>query len=285
VNWSEDILDDAAVAELIEDAELRVHPIPERGVVRVPSAVSFLTGFDRWTVEEYDGVAPIVRAHVAAAVRRRDGRAVLRTTRERVRDFMMAPLDQMKPETRQQLVTLHSDVETIGGERLGQPHLFFEAVGAAVRRARSRLERELAEQALDTLEDDEWLVLDGLLSRSPVAANHPRVLGVVQSRGAQFLAGMELERALTLPAGHRTSVFLLAGGHTRTDVYSWYLRLWSREGKDLLHGLLRIEARAHEATVRQASELSGWLFAERAPLATLYPLHHVEEYLRSRAGA
>jgi len=59
----------------------------------------------------------------------------------------------------------------------------------------------------------------------------------------------------------------------------------------LLYGLLRIEGRAHPDTVAQASELSGWLWAERAPLATpatrwdrlLYPLHQVEEYLKALA--
>jgi len=59
----------------------------------------------------------------------------------------------------------------------------------------------------------------------------------------------------------------------------------------LFYGLLRIEARAHPDTVARASELSGWLFAERAPLATpatrwdrlLYPLHQVEVYLKALA--
>ena len=114
---------------------------------------------------------------------------------------------------------------------------------------------------------------------------------MIKSHGAQFLEGRGLERALTLPAGYRTSVFAVRGGHTRTEVYSWYLRLWPWEGNDLLYGLLRIEARAHPDTVARASALSAWLWTERAPLATpatrwdrlLYPLHHVEEYLKARA--
>jgi hypothetical protein len=59
----------------------------------------------------------------------------------------------------------------------------------------------------------------------------------------------------------------------------------------LQYGLLRIEARADRVTIARAPALSGWLLAERAPLATpatrwdrlLYPLHHVEEYLKARA--
>jgi hypothetical protein len=74
-------------------------------------------------------------------------------------------------------------------------------------------------------------------------------------------------------------------------VYSWYLRLWPWEGNDLLYGLLRIEARADAATIAAATATSGWLLAERAPLATpdtrwdrlLYPIHDVETYLKARA--
>ena len=86
-------------------------------------------------------------------------------------------------------------------------------------------------------------------------------------------------------------MFRARGGHARNEVYSWYLRLWPWEGNDLLYGLLRIEARAHAATVAAATATSGWLVAERAPIATpdarwdrlLYPLHDVENYLQSRA--
>src|SRR3989454_8705305 len=164
-------------------------------------------------------------------------------------------------------------------------------VEARVRRGGARIERDLAEQAMNDIGPDEWLVIDGLLSRSPDVARHPRALGVIKSHGTQFLEGRGLERALTLPAGHRTRVFAVRGGHTRTEVYSWYLRLWPWEGNDLLYGLLRVEARPDPASVALASELSGWLVAERAPLATpatrwdrlLYPLHNVEEYLKARA--
>src|ERR1044072_1675450 len=123
------------------------------------------------------------------------------------------------------------------------------------------------------------------------AAPPPRAPGLTKSHGAQFLEGRGLERALTLPAGHRTSVFAVRGGHTRTEVYSWYVRLWPWEGNDLLYGLLRVEARADPETIAQAPFLSSWPYAERAPLAPpatrwdrlLYPLHHVEEYLKARA--
>ena len=286
-----DAADRLAAADVVEDAELEAHAVPDRRPASIPPAVSFLNGMERWSVVAYDGVAQIVNAYVAAAVCRRDARGVLRATLERSRAFAIAPMDRVSPALRPLLEQAAPDIEPVDGELVGQPARYLEQVESTVRRARAHLERELAEACIDTLGADEWLVLDGLLSRSPAVARHPRALGVIKSHGAQFLEGRGLERALTLPAGYRTSVFAVRGGHTRTEVYSWYLRLWPWEGNDLLYGLLRVEARADRETVTRASALSGWLWAERAPLATpatrwdrlLYPLHHVEEYLKARA--
>ena len=283
-----DEVEAGARADLVEGNELATHPIPEP---RIPNPVSFLNGIERWSVVAYDGVVQVVNAYVAAAVRRRDATGGLHTTFERSRSFAIAPLDRMTPMVRQALDQSVADIESVPSELVEQPARYLEMIEATVRRARARMERELAEEALDDLAADEWLVIDGLLSRSPDVARHPRALGVIKSHGAQFLEGRGLERALTLPAGYRTSVFAVRGGHTRTEVYSWYLRLWPWEGNDLLYGLLRIEARAHPDTVARASALSAWLWTERAPLATpatrwdrlLYPLHHVEEYLKARA--
>jgi len=281
----------AGAADIVEGTELQVYPVPERSAARIPDDVSFLDGMQRWNVSVYDGVAPIVQAYIAAAVQRRDVHGVPRTTHERSRDFVIAPVDAMHPARRETLVANCPDLELIPADRVGQPAQFLETVEASVRRARARLERELAEACSESLVGDAWLVVDGLLSLSPKVARHARVLGVIKSHGQQFLEGRGLERALTLPAAHRTSVFVVRGGHTRTEVYSWYLRLWPWEGNDLLYGLVRVEARAHADVVARAAEISGWLLAERAPLATpdarwdrlLYPLHHVEEYLKSRA--
>jgi len=276
---------------MVEDSELQTHPIPPNPQPLIPSPVSFLNGIQRWSVVAYDGVAQIVNAYVAAAVCRRDDRGVLHATFERSRAFAVAPLDRLSPTLRPVLQQAVPDIEPLDGELVGQPARYLDQVESTVRRARAHLERELAEAATAALGADEWLVLDGLLSRSPAVARHPRALGVIKSHGAQFLDGRGLERALTLPAGYRTSVFAVRGGHTRTEVYSWYLRLWPWEGNDLQYGLLRIEGRADSETIARASALSGWLLAERAPLATpatrwdrlLYPLHHVEEYLKARA--
>ena len=282
---------EAQPADLVEDAELQTHALPDRSVARIPGAASFLAGIERWSVVAYDGVVQIVNAYVAAAIRRRDERGRLHTTRERTRAFAVAPVERMRASLRQRLEQAAPDLEPIDAELVEQPARYLERVEGTVRRARAAIERDLAESWMRAARGDEWLVLDGLLSRSPAVARHPRALGVIKSHGAQFLEGRGLERALTLPAGQRTSVFAVRGGHTRTEVYSWYVRLWPWEGNDLLYGLLRVEARADAETIARATELSGWLWAERAPLATpatrwdrlLYPLHNVEEYLQALA--
>jgi hypothetical protein len=197
----------------------------------------------------------------------------------------------MTPERRRALTEHCPDVVEISIEEAAQPGRVLELARRAVDRARQGLERDLAERCLARLDNAEWLVVDGLLSVSGKLAGHPRALGVIKSHGAQFFTGMDLERALTVPAAHRTSVFRARGGHARNEVYSWYLRLWPWEGNDLLYGLLRIEARADAATIAGATVTSGWLLSERAPLATpdarwdrlLYPLHDVETYLKARA--
>jgi len=279
--------EEVAGAELVEDARLAIHPVAPASA---PGAVTFLDGIQQWAVVGYDGVVPIVRAYVAAAGRRRDAGRRLRTAGEESRELAVAPLSLLRPAVRIALEESGVTVLDLPGEATGQPGPMLVAAQQAVNAERVRVETALAERLAVGLRAGEWLVVDGLLSESARLAGHERTLGVIKSHSAQYFEGEELQTALTCPAGARTSVFR-PRGRARHEVYSWYLRLWSWEGNDLLYGLLRIEARAHAATVAAASAVSGWVAAERAPLSTpdarfdrlLYPIHDVETYLRSRA--
>jgi hypothetical protein len=204
---------------------------------------------------------------------------------------VIAPPAVLSPERRRAIEAAGLEIAPLEEPALGQPGRMVEAVRRDVHRARQALERTVAERTLSALEAEAWLVVDGQLAVSALLARHPRTLGVIKSHGAQFLEGRHLERALTLPASHRSSVFRVLGGHGRTAVDSWYLRLWPWEGNDLHYGLLRIEARADAVPSGRAAALSGWLLGERAPLVShdartdrlLYPIHDVETYLRSNA--
>ena len=276
-----------AAADVLEDAELATHAVSGPAA---PPPAAFLDGIQQWRVVGYDGIVPIVRAYVAAAVRRRGVDKRLRTALEAAREFAVAPLAALGGEQRAALEA-HIDVVDLPDLAPSQPGPVLEAARRAVDGARQTLERALAERALRLLGEREWLIVDGLLSVSGKLAAHPRALGVIKSFGTQFFEGEALRRALTVAMGQRTSVFRARGGHARNDVYSWYLRLWPWEGNDLLYGLLRIEARAAEETIAEAGGVSSWLLGERAPVSTpdarwdrlLYPIHDVETYLRSRA--
>jgi hypothetical protein len=100
--------------------------------------------------------------------------------------------------------------------------------------------------------------------------------------------GADLERYLRLPAGHRTPMFE-PPARSFAPVVSWALRLWPWEGRDVFHGLVRVEVAPSAATTEHADRLSRWLLAERVPLSTpdprwdrlLYGIHAVEQYLKA----
>ena len=135
---------------------------------------------------------------------------------------------------------------------------------------------------------DGWLVLDGSLSVSPRWAEDPRMVAISKSHSILPFDGADLEQYLRLPCAHRSSVYAPAT-RSLAPVRAWGLRLWPWEGKDLLHGLVRVEvAPANESTER-ANEISRWILAERAPVSApdrrwdrlLYGIHSVEQYLKA----
>ncbi len=279
-------------ADPVEDGQLQVHSLA--GVPALwPRAVGFLDGIEYWRVVGYAGVTPIVQAYVAAAIRWRgappDRRP--RTVAEEAEELAITRLDLLPNAVRRALEERRVHVVEIPTEDAGQPARALPAARVEVQKARATLERRVGERSLDALGAEEWLVVDGVISDSPALSAHPRTLGVVKSHGAQYFEGAELERALTLPAGQRTSVFRPTIRGARREIHSWYLRLWPWEGNDLLYGLVRVEVRAHRDTVALASAVSSWLMRERVPLATpdrrwdrlLYAIHDVETYLRARA--
>lgn len=273
--------------ELVEDPDLQVHLVAR---AEPPAGMAFLDGIQQWKVIGYDGVAPIALAYVAAAVRRVGPDRRMVTVATGSREVVLAPEATWTVARRQAIGASGLDPVSVAVDP-GQPAAAIEALRRAIHHERQSLEKALGESAARQLGGDEWLVVDGQLSVSASLARHARTVGVIKSHGAQFLEGRHLERALTVPAGHRTSVFRVLGGHGRTAVSSWYLRLWPWEGHDLHYGLLRIETRAADDAIEWASRIGGWLLALRAPLAApdarfdrlLYPVHDVEAFLRSRA--
>ena len=130
--------------------------------------------------------------------------------------------------------------------------------------------------------------MDGALTESPLWSSDPRMVGISKSHATLPFEGEDLDRYLRLPPGHRSSIY---APQTRslTPVHEWALRLWPWEGKDVFHGLVRVEVSPANGTPETADRLSRFVLAERAPLSApdhrwdrlLYGIHSVEAYLRA----
>lgn len=277
-----------ATADHVEGAAIEA--VDLGGPATPPDRISFLDGIQRFAVEGRIGLVPVVRGYVAAAALRRES-GVLHVADVEAEEFLVVPLRQLTDEQRQALgsagLPMH---EPVGGER-AHPIVDVQLAAQAVEERREAVELRVARRHLAT-SPDEWLVVDGSIAGlSEASTAESKVLGVIKSHETQFLAGRDLDVALTLPVGHRTSVFARGGG-ARARVFTWYLRLWPWEEHDLLHGLVRIECPATTGALAEATSVSRWLLAERAPLSApdgrwdrlLYPVRQVETYLRANAG-
>jgi hypothetical protein len=271
-------------AAMVEDAELAWHAVGPSEPW--PGTLAFLNGVQRSRLLAYAGTAPVVVGEVAAAVRERRDRTLVTVVESRHllvlgRPAALAAAGALPDVFRS--VALPDDEP-------GHPARDLANASRALDRARGALELELGERyrALS----DGWLIVDGALSESPVWAADPRMVAISQSHATLPFEGPDLERFLRLPQGHRSSVY---SPPTRSvaPVRQWALRLWPWEGKDVFHGLVRIEVAPANGDPETADTLSRRLLAERAPLSTpdprwdrlLYGIHSVESYLRARRPA
>lgn len=247
-----------------------------------PEPIAFLDGTQRYEVVGYAGVTPIVHATIAAAVLvRRDRQLKVFARHER----------RLVVSREQVLDSLQDELDGAVGVAIpekGSPHVVADLQLAAreVDKYRGHLE---VEAGIDfRRESDAWLVVDGSLGDSRDWASDPRMIGVSKSHATLPFDGADLEAYLRIQPGHRSPVFQ-PKGHRYFPVYSWALRLRPWEGKDLLHGLVRLEAAPIRETIESADQLSRWLLAERSPVSMpdprwdrlLYGIRSVEQYLRA----
>jgi hypothetical protein len=249
-----------------------------------PGLLAYLDGVQQSQVIAYAGASPLVAAEIAAAVRERHDRRLKTVVevRRRLALGRRAALEAAGDAIAGMItVTLPEDQA---------PHPVRDLVNAsrALDRARGELEIEVGEQYRAMSEG--WLLVDGALSDSPRWAGDPRMVGISKSHSVLPFEGSDLERYLRLPVSHRSSVY---APETRSvaPVSAWGLRLWPWEGRDLLHGLVRIEVAPVNGSTEQADAISRWVLGERAPISTpdrrwdrlVYGIHSVEQYLKARA--
>jgi hypothetical protein len=273
--------------------------------------VAFLDGTQHAELIGYVGTAPIIGAVVRAAVRLRHDRK-FGLAAERARRLVIGRRDALDA-----FGELPAGYEPVVFDDESDPHPIRDAQSARglVDRARAGLEIEVAREfrtgealVLSAAKDlkppcdtnpggpslrsgrGAWLVVDGSLAASPDWSTDPRMIGVVKSHAMLPFMGDELETYLTLPRGHRTSLFAPESRRV-TPLYSWALRLHDFAGRDLFHGLVRIEAPATDETRERADTISRHLLAERAPMSNdpradrlLYGIHDVERYLGAQGA-
>jgi PAS domain-containing protein len=276
-----------ATARVVEGA--RVRAVPVGPAEAAPDGIGFADGIQRWGIEGHFGLVPVARGQIAAGVLVRAGGA-LRAAVRLEEEFLVVPADRLGARERAAISGVGLPVYDADGESRPHPYLDRWAVAQVVERRREALEREACRAFLDA-RPEAMLVVDGGLAGLRHLPGAARAIGIAKRHETQFLDGPELEVALTLPAGSRSSVFAreLDDG---TVLLSWYLRLWPWTDEDLLHGLTRVERIAGDGVVEDADRVSRWLLAERAPIAgrdsrwdrLLYPLHEVETALRAQAG-
>lgn len=273
-------------AQPVEGGDVRRMAVTGRGPVVEDAA--FADGIQRFSVEGWVGVVPVARAYVAAAVmRRRRGSMVV--THHVEEEFVVTIVDALPPEVAAALREVPLPVLDAGVPERHHPILDLQRVAEVVERRRRHAEREVI-HAFRRRHADAWVVVDGGIRDLDRDAEDRRLVGLIKSHETQFLAGADLECALTLGEGERTSVFARRGGGGE-PVYTWYLRLWDWSGRDILYGLVRLERPPRPDLVDEADAISRWMLAERAPLSRddrwdrlLYPIHEVENYLRACAG-
>jgi hypothetical protein len=155
---------------------------------------------------------------------------------------------------------------------------------SASRELRSGLESDLLDRWQHRLaHPDSWMVVDGALR-----GDSRNTIGLVKSFTRQYVSGDHTGRLFRLPAGFRTSAFVVED-KWRPGAYAvWYLRFWDATGRDPRHSLVRVEVADPNLTPQQVDTISGWVLAERTPRATadsrwatlLYPIHYLERILK-----
>jgi hypothetical protein len=275
-----------------EEAAIRPAKLVEHPAVRAidvgspelcPEPLAFLDGVQHHQVVAYVGTSPLVAGVAAAAVRERRGRRLVTVveTRRRMVVGRMTALEQIPASlANYEPIVIDDDEEE-------HPARELDRAAGKIDDVRSALERQLGRAFRG--DSNAWLVVDGSLAECRDFADDPRMLGVSKSHATLPFRGDDLRAYLRMAQGHRSSIFEPASRQF-APVYAWGLRLWDWNARDLLFGLVRVEASRRAETLASADRWSRWILAERAPVSApdvrwdrlLYGIRNVEDYLHAR---
>lgn len=288
--------DDAPVLvppEIIEGAGFTAIRAADPHAVRgVSGFAGFLDGTqDVRVVNQVHGI-PIVWATVSAAIRVRVNRRLMAwsgsppiVSRRYYIPFRYVDGLAGDLEAHPQIVDT-ARLDSSGNPPSRHPAALMEAAITRVQQDREAVEIRLAE-AWCAMES-RAIYVDGSITGSAVTASSPLAIGVVKSHRRLYADGDAFRMVVGLGAGERSSVFRVAP-RGRSAVASWYLRVRPAAGRDVLFGLVRVEAALGDNSTERASEISRWIIAEGAPLALpdgrwdkmAYGIRDTEEFLRA----
>ena len=281
-----------APAVLVNDDRFRAIDVGDPKILRASGFCGFLDGTQDVRIVNHAAGIPIVFAKVSAAVRARVNRRLVAWPRAApiVRKRYYFPfryVDGMSSEFKS-----HSEVvDTARSDSSGKfpsrhPAALMEAAVKCIQRDRENIELELADKWCST--ELSALYVDGSITGSESASRSKNVIGVIKTHRRLYADGDAFRVLVGLAHGQRTSIFKVAP-ERRNAVASWYVRVRAAKGRDVLFGLVRVEASLGEDIDERADEISRWIIAEGSPLALpdgrwdkmAYGIRDTEEFLRA----
>jgi len=275
------------------DATMRAITIPKCDVTE-NEFNHFMDGIQRSYLLYYHNYVPVYYGYTAAVVRQRQ-KAIMSKWQHQVQEALYLPFAEFDPEElenlrSQKLPLVDSLISSEVPDQIGL-QIVQERQNArdAITLSRERLEAQLAETWLNSGTAG-WLIMDGSISISSEAANHPRTVGLIKSHNTQYFRFPDQQVILNLRQGERSSAFI---PRSRYPVCSWYLRLRDNTNQDMYFGLIRVETSLRSSVNLQKAEcdrLSAWIMTERRPLSLpdsrwdkmIYPIRDCEQFLRSQ---
>jgi hypothetical protein len=282
-------------AKLI-DATMQAYSIPSCSIEE-NEFNHFMDGIQRSYLLYYQNYVPVYYGYTAAVVRQRQ-KAIMSKWQHQVQEALYLPFaefdaDELENLRSQKLPLVDSLKSSDKSEVLDEIGLQVvqerQNARDAITLSRERLESQLAEIWLNSGTEG-WLIMDGSISISSEAANHPRTVGLIKSHNTQYFRFPDQQVILNLRQGERSSAFIPRGRH---PVCSWYVRLRDNTNQDMYFGLIRVESSLKSSVKLQKEEcdrLSAWIMTERRPLSLpdsrwdkmIYPIRDCEQFLRSQ---
>lgn len=242
----------------------------------------FMDGIQRSYLIYYQDAIPVYYGYNAAVIRQRQ-QAIMSKWQHQVQEALYLPFEQFNPI---ELATLRSQQLPLVDTNSAQVSIDQMCQNArnAISLQRERLEAELAETWINARTQG-WLVIDGSITISALAANHNRTLGLIKSHQTQYFDFSTQQVILNLRQGDRSAAFI---PRSRYPVCSWYLRLRDASNHAPDFGLIRVETAL--ANFPLCDRLSSWIMTERRPLSLpdsrwdrmIYPIRDCEQFLRSQ---